>query len=198
MDVTNLRGIGQDGALLPQQLRSDPRGSTRPLRGVLQTRRAREPSAAAAGDPVIGRRDHRSRIHRAGGTTGPACVSSQAIAPTRKAMTRTRNAVLLGVATTFIFSVASGSQDRAKVVPEMKVLLENDRVRVQFHDVAVGERRRCTPIRRTSPMCSVHIPRRARLRTVARRPSRGERVTCSIADPWFTALRILGRPPFTI
>ena len=52
-------------------------------------------------------------------------------------MTRTRNAVLLGVATTLIFSVASGSQDRAKVVPEMKVLLANDRVRVQFHDVAV-------------------------------------------------------------
>ena len=54
-------------------------------------------------------------------------------------MTRTRIAVLLGVTITFIFSVASGSQDRAKVVPEMKVLLENDRVRVQFHDVAVGE-----------------------------------------------------------
>jgi quercetin dioxygenase-like cupin family protein len=33
----------------------------------------------------------------------------------------------------------SESQDRAVAVPEMKVLLQNDRVRVQFHDVAVGE-----------------------------------------------------------
>jgi beta-alanine degradation protein BauB len=31
-------------------------------------------------------------------------------------------------------------QDRATVVPEMKVLLENERVRVQFHDVKVGEK----------------------------------------------------------
>lgn len=31
------------------------------------------------------------------------------------------------------------SQDRAKAVPGMKVLLENDQVRVQYHDVAVGE-----------------------------------------------------------
>ena len=31
------------------------------------------------------------------------------------------------------------SQDRAAVVPGMKVLLENARVRVQYHDVAVGE-----------------------------------------------------------
>jgi quercetin dioxygenase-like cupin family protein len=31
------------------------------------------------------------------------------------------------------------AQDRARAVPGMKVLLENARVRVQFHDVAVGE-----------------------------------------------------------
>ena len=31
-------------------------------------------------------------------------------------------------------------QDRATVVPEMKVLFENERVRVQFHDVKVGEK----------------------------------------------------------
>lgn len=31
------------------------------------------------------------------------------------------------------------SQDRAAVVPGMKVLLENSRVRVQYHDVAVDE-----------------------------------------------------------
>ena len=31
------------------------------------------------------------------------------------------------------------AQDRAKVVPDMKILLENDCVRVQYHDVAVGE-----------------------------------------------------------
>jgi len=33
----------------------------------------------------------------------------------------------------------SRGQDRAKVIPEMKVLLENEHVRVQFHDVKVGE-----------------------------------------------------------
>lgn len=32
-----------------------------------------------------------------------------------------------------------GSQDRAAVVPDMKVLLQNEHVRVQFHDVGVGE-----------------------------------------------------------
>jgi quercetin dioxygenase-like cupin family protein len=31
------------------------------------------------------------------------------------------------------------SQDRAAAVPDMKVLLQNERVRVQYHDVAVGE-----------------------------------------------------------
>ena len=31
-------------------------------------------------------------------------------------------------------------QDRAAVVPDMKVLLENERVRVQFHDVKAGEK----------------------------------------------------------
>jgi len=31
------------------------------------------------------------------------------------------------------------AQDRAQAVPDMPVLLENERVRVQFHDVAVGE-----------------------------------------------------------
>jgi hypothetical protein len=59
-------------------------------------------------------------------------------------MMQTRIAVLLGITITFIFTVSSRSQDRAKAVPEMKVLLENDRVRVQFHDVAVGE---TTPLR---------------------------------------------------
>ena len=34
---------------------------------------------------------------------------------------------------------AMHSQDRAAVVPDMKALLQNDRVRVLYHDVAVGE-----------------------------------------------------------
>lgn len=33
----------------------------------------------------------------------------------------------------------AGAQDRAKIVPGMKVLLENACVRVQYHDVGVGE-----------------------------------------------------------
>jgi hypothetical protein len=35
--------------------------------------------------------------------------------------------------------VTAGHQDRATAVPDMKVLLENEHVRVQFHDVKVGE-----------------------------------------------------------
>ena len=31
------------------------------------------------------------------------------------------------------------SQDRATAIPDMKVLLQNEHVRVQFHDVKVGE-----------------------------------------------------------
>jgi quercetin dioxygenase-like cupin family protein len=34
---------------------------------------------------------------------------------------------------------ASAAQDRALVVPSMKVLLNNDCVRVQYHDVGVGQ-----------------------------------------------------------
>src|ERR1044071_3394494 len=30
-------------------------------------------------------------------------------------------------------------QDRATVIPDMKVLLENEHIRVQYHDVKVGE-----------------------------------------------------------
>ena len=35
---------------------------------------------------------------------------------------------------------ATPAQDRASVVPDMTVLLENECVRMQFHDVAVGEK----------------------------------------------------------
>lgn len=42
-------------------------------------------------------------------------------------------AIMLAAAT------PAGAQDRALAVPEMRVLLENDRVRVQYHDVAPGE-----------------------------------------------------------
>ena len=40
---------------------------------------------------------------------------------------------------TLIFSTAVLAQDRAVVVPGMKVLFENDCVRVQYHDVDVGK-----------------------------------------------------------
>jgi hypothetical protein len=48
--------------------------------------------------------------------------------------------VVSGVALSFLLCVPlSRSQDRAAVVPDMKVLLQNEHVRVQYHDVAVGE-----------------------------------------------------------
>ena len=36
--------------------------------------------------------------------------------------------------------VLARHQNRADVIPDMKVLLENEHVRVQFHDVKVGEK----------------------------------------------------------
>ena len=47
----------------------------------------------------------------------------------------------LAVSAIVVVSTANGSvaQDRRDIVPEMKVLLENDCVRVQYHDVAVGQ-----------------------------------------------------------
>ena len=52
-----------------------------------------------------------------------------------------RARVMVGLAGWLVLSAPAtmGSQDRAAVVPNMKVLLQNDRVRVQYHDVAVGE-----------------------------------------------------------
>ena len=38
-----------------------------------------------------------------------------------------------------ILAIDAIAQDRAKVIPGMKVLLENKCVRVQYHDVAVGQ-----------------------------------------------------------
>ena len=54
------------------------------------------------------------------------------------------------------------AQDRAQAVPGMKVLLENERVRVQFHDVAVGE----TVPMHTHPSYVAYVikPYKARLR----------------------------------
>jgi hypothetical protein len=53
-------------------------------------------------------------------------------------MSRGQMISCFGAAGLLLFSAPSRSQDRAAVVPDMKVLLQNDRVRVQFHDVAVG------------------------------------------------------------
>jgi beta-alanine degradation protein BauB len=54
-------------------------------------------------------------------------------------MTRARVVACVVPAVLLLGGVLSGSQDRAAAVPEMKVLLQNERVRVQYHDVAVGE-----------------------------------------------------------
>ena len=47
---------------------------------------------------------------------------------------------LLGLLIPRPSAAAARGQDRATAVPDMKVLLENERVRVQFHDVKVGEK----------------------------------------------------------
>ncbi len=53
-----------------------------------------------------------------------------------------RRSIVLSILGSLI-RTANGSarhQDRATVIPDMKVLLENEQVRVQFHDVKVGEK----------------------------------------------------------
>src|SRR5215510_7563055 len=58
------------------------------------------------------------------------------------AMIFLRRSMFLSILGFFIqsFSGRLRAQDRAAVVPEMKVLLENEHVRVQYHDVNVGEK----------------------------------------------------------
>jgi quercetin dioxygenase-like cupin family protein len=53
------------------------------------------------------------------------------------------------------------AQDRAAAVPDMKVLLENECVRMQFHDVAIGEK---TPMH-SHPDYAVYVfsPYKARI-----------------------------------
>jgi len=54
-------------------------------------------------------------------------------------MTRHVTLACLTLAFLLLTHEVSRSQDRAAVVPDMKVLVQNEHVRVQFHDVAVGE-----------------------------------------------------------
>ena len=44
-------------------------------------------------------------------------------------------------------------QDRATVIPDMKVLLENEHVRIQYHDVKVGE----TTAMHAHPACVAYV-----------------------------------------
>ncbi len=53
-------------------------------------------------------------------------------------MTKVRKLAI--VAALLAISAPGFAQDRAAAVPDMKVLLENECVRVQYHDVAVGEK----------------------------------------------------------
>ncbi len=64
--------------------------------------------------------------------------------------------ILLLVCLAGALPTASVAQDRALVVPGMKVLLNNDCARVQYHDVAVGQTARCIRTRRTSSTRSGH------------------------------------------
>jgi hypothetical protein len=49
------------------------------------------------------------------------------------------HALIAVVAALCVLTIQAVAQDRATVVPGMKVLLENACVRVQYHDVAVGQ-----------------------------------------------------------
>lgn len=52
-----------------------------------------------------------------------------------------RRSILFSILGFFLPTVYASTrhQDRATVIPDMKVLLENEYVRVQYHDVKVGE-----------------------------------------------------------
>ena len=65
----------------------------------------------------------------------------------------TKAAVLVPVIALLLATSPLPAQDRATVVPGMKVLLENECVRMQFHDVAVGEK---TPMH-SHPKYSVYV-----------------------------------------
>jgi beta-alanine degradation protein BauB len=54
-------------------------------------------------------------------------------------MIRWRMAACVAPALLILGDAPAGSQDRAAAVPDMRVLLQNERVRVQYHDVAPGE-----------------------------------------------------------
>ncbi len=49
-------------------------------------------------------------------------------------------ATAFALAVSLLVAAPALAQDRAASVPDMKVLLENKCVRVQYHDVAVGEK----------------------------------------------------------
>ena len=72
-----------------------------------------------------------------------------------------RNSSCIAVFGLLAASLAAPAQDRASVVPDMKVLLENDCVRMQFHDVAVGDK---TPMH-SHPKYAVYVfnPYKARI-----------------------------------
>ena len=57
-------------------------------------------------------------------------------------MINLRRSIVLSILGLFVprLRASTRHQDRAAVIPDMKVLLENEHVRVQFHDVKVGEK----------------------------------------------------------
>ena len=50
-----------------------------------------------------------------------------------------KHALTAGISALSVLTVQAMAQDRATIVPGMKVLLDNACVRVQYHDVAVGQ-----------------------------------------------------------
>ena len=73
-------------------------------------------------------------------------------------MTRSSTFVVLALLATM---ACVSAQDRATAIPDMKVLLENECVRMQFHDVAVGA---STPMH-SHPKYAVYVfnPYKARI-----------------------------------
>ena len=69
----------QDGPVLPQQLRGDARGGTRPLRRLVQASSSSESTAESAADSVVERSRRRSRVRHSGRAPRVAGVPSKAV-----------------------------------------------------------------------------------------------------------------------
>lgn len=109
-----------------------------------------------------------------------------------------KHALMAGIAVSSALAARALAQDRAAVVPGMKVLLDNDCVRVQYHDVGGGK----TIPMHSHPKYVVYTlePFRARIRLKdgSQRISQRKAGEAYWNEPITHSWKILGRLRYTI